>query len=142
MSTEVYEWYLSMPEDIRNHCHVADRIPRREVLSLMKRARILLAPSLIDGVPNSLYEAMANGAFPIVSPLETITPVVRQELNVLFARNLYPAEIANALVNAMSDDGLIDKAVENNYSLVQKIANRQTIKTNVVNYYQKLTERL
>lgn len=142
ISPDVYEWYLSMPEEIRKHCHIAERIPRQEVLSLMKRARILLTPSLIDGVPNSLYEAMASGAFPIVSPLETIISLVNQQENVLFARNLYPNEIADALVNAMNDDALVDKAAENNFKLVRTIANRQTIKTNVVNYYQRLAEEL
>jgi glycosyltransferase involved in cell wall biosynthesis len=130
MSADVYDWYLSMPEEIRKHCHIANRIPRQEVLSLMKRARVLLAPSLVDGVPNSLYEAMASGTFPIISPLETIMPIVNQEENILFARNLYPNEIADALVSAMNDDALIDKAAENNFKLVRIIANRQTIKKN------------
>jgi glycosyltransferase involved in cell wall biosynthesis len=142
MSADVYDWYLSMPEEIRKHCHIADRIPRQEVLLLMKRARVLLAPSLVDGVPNSLYEAMASGTFPIISPLETIMSVVNQQESILFARNLYPNEIANALVTAMNDDALIDKAAENNLNLVRKIANRQTIKENVVNYYQGLVEEL
>jgi len=142
ISPDVHEWYLSMPKEIRKHCHIEKRIPRREVLSLMKRARILLAPSLIDGIPNSLYEAMAYGAFPIISPLETIMPIVNQQENVLFTRNLYPDEIADALVRAMSDDTLVDKAARNNFKLVRTIANRQTIKKNVVNYYQRLAEEL
>ncbi len=142
MSADVYDWYLSMPEEIRKHCHIAGRIPRQEVLSLMKRARVLLAPSLVDGVPNSLYEAMASGTFPIISPLETIMPIVNQHENVLFAKNLYPHEIADALVNAMNDNMLVDKAAENNFKLVRTIANRQTIKANVVNYYQGLAEGL
>jgi glycosyltransferase involved in cell wall biosynthesis len=138
VSDDLHEWYLSMPEEIRKHCCLKQRLPRQDVLSLMKQARVLLAPSLIDGVPNSLYEAMANGAFPIVSPLETITPVVKQEANVLFARNLYPDEIAAALIRAMTDDSLIDRAAGNNIELVAGIANRQTIRVNVVNYYNQL----
>lgn len=138
MSPDVQDWYLSMPAGIRKHCHVAKRVPRQEILSLMKRARILLAPSLIDGVPNSLYEAMAYGAFPIISPLETINPLVHPEENVLFARNLYPYEIADALVKAMSDDTLIDHAAQNNFRLVRTIADRQTIKRRVVDYYHRI----
>lgn len=142
MSPDVYEWYLCMPEEIRKHCHVKERISRQEVLSLMERARVLLAPSLVDGVPNSLYEAMANGAFPIVSPLESIVHVVRQEENVLFARNLYPAEMAEALIHAMADDSLVDNAARNNFELVATIANRKTIKVKVVDYYQRLVSEL
>lgn len=141
VTPDVYEWVLALPDEIRRHCHISQRIPQQEAFSLLKRARIMMAPSLVDGVPNSLYEAMAFGALPIVSPLATITPVVRQDENVLFARNLYPAEIAAALVRAMTDDALVDRAAQNNLRLVEKIANRQTIRKQVVNFYNKLFEK-
>jgi glycosyltransferase involved in cell wall biosynthesis len=138
IASEVREWYLSLPERIRQNCHVSERVPREQVLSLMKRARVMLAPSLIDGVPNILYEAMAFGAFPIISPLETILPLVKENENVLFARNLYPDEIAKALICAMKDDVLIDKAAVSNFKIVESVANKQTIKTQVVNFYTDL----
>ncbi len=98
----------------------------------------MLAPALIDGVPNSLYEAMASGAFPIVSPLETILPVVRHEENVLFARNLYPQEIAEALSRAMTDDELVDAAAERNLELVRHVAGREAIRERVIEFYERL----
>jgi glycosyltransferase involved in cell wall biosynthesis len=101
----------------------------------------MLAPSLVDGVPNSLYEAMAAGALPIVSPLETIQHVVENERNVLFARNLYPNEIAAALQRAMSDDRLVDRVAEQNLSLVRRIANRREIRKNVISFYQEVARR-
>lgn len=138
---DVHEWLLAMPHEIRDHCRVFDRISHKETLLLMRRARVMLAPSLIDGVPNSLYEAMANGAFSIISPLETITPVVKSDENVLFARNLYPDEIANALVRAMNNDKLVDKAAKKNMKLVAEIANRQKIKRKVENFYRGLVDK-
>jgi glycosyltransferase involved in cell wall biosynthesis len=104
----------------------------------MTKARVMLAPSLVDGVPNSMYEAMAAGAFPIVSPLDTIRPLVENETNVLFARNLYPNEIADALCRAMSDDALVDAAAQRNLALARRIADRSKIKTRVIEYYERL----
>jgi glycosyltransferase involved in cell wall biosynthesis len=95
-------------------------------------------PSLVDGVPNSLYEAMALGVLPIVSPLETIRSVVQNEKNVLFARNLYPQEIASALTLAMTNDALVDRIVETNIELVRKIADRTIIQKNVLEFYENL----
>ena len=132
---EIADWVLSWPEEIRAHCHVSGRIARKDALALLKRARIMLAPSLIDGIPNSLYEAMTYGVFPIVSPLESIGTVVRNEENVLFARNLYPDEIAGALIRGMNDDGLVDKAVRNNLQLAAAIADREMIRAKVIQYY-------
>jgi glycosyltransferase involved in cell wall biosynthesis len=105
---------------------------------MMPEARVLLAPSLVDGTPNSMLEAMACGTFPIVSPLETIRHFVEHERNVLFARNLYPQEIADALVRAMSDDELVDAAAENNLELVRRFANRAQIRQRVIGLYEEL----
>jgi glycosyltransferase involved in cell wall biosynthesis len=138
MTPEVIEWYLSLPETIRQHCHTFERIPRDEMISILKRSRILIIPSLVDGVPNSLYEAMSTGAFPIVSPLETLLPIVENEKNVLFARNLYPDEISASLIRAMNDDALVDLASQVNFKLVGNIANRGIIRGKIVQYYSDL----
>lgn len=138
MTPETRMWYETLPEEIRRGCRTEERLPRARVLELMTRARVMLAPSLADGIPNSMYEAMAAGAFPIVSPLDTIRPVVENERNVLFARNLYPQEIAEALCRAMSDDALVDGASERNLELVRRLADRSKIKPRVVEFYETL----
>lgn len=141
ITPEVRSWFYTLPLRIRESCIVHDRIPRQDFFSLLANARVLLIPSLVDGVPNSLYEAMALGTFPIVSPLETIRTVVEAEKNVLFARNLYPHEIAVALTLAMSNDDLVDRAAQNNFELVEKIANRTVISARVAEYYEKLVRK-
>lgn len=138
MIFETRMWYQTLPEEIRRACLVADRIPRPKVLELMGQSRVMLAPSLADGIPSTLCEAMAAGAFPIVSPLDTIRPLVESERNVLFARNLYPHEIAEALSRAMSDDALVDSAAERNLDLVRRLANRSEIRSRVTSYYEHL----
>lgn len=131
-------YYWTLPEQMRQACHLHDRVPRAEALEAMTHARVMLAPSLVDGTPNSMFEAMAAGALPIVSPLETILPLVEDEQNVLFARNLYPEEIAAALIRAMTDDALVDDAAQRNLELVRRIANRDEVRVRVVKFYESL----
>ena len=131
-------FYWTLPEEMRKRMRLRERVPRAEALAAMKRARVMLAPSLVDGVPNAMFEAMAAGALPIVSPLETIVPVVEDERNVLFARNLYPEELASALVRAMTDDALVDEAARVNLELVGRIANREEVRARVVKFYESL----
>ena len=135
---EVREWLFTFPEEIQNSFQVNDRISHAEMISLMQTARVVLAPSLVDGVPNVIYESMAYGAFPIVSPLDTIQRVFQNKTNVLFARNIYPTEIKEALVIAMTDNLLIDTAYHTNLEMVRKIANRKTIAENVIKSYYKM----
>ncbi len=134
---EVRIWYATLPDRIRSRCSLSDRVPRNELLRLMGEARVLLSPSLSDGIPNSLYEAMATGCFPVFSPLETISAVVKNEMNVLFARNLYPDEIADALVRAMNDDLLVDRAAEENLALVKRVADREVLRPHIIACYEE-----
>jgi glycosyltransferase involved in cell wall biosynthesis len=84
---------------------------------------------------------MACGAFPILSPLDTIRSVVEAEKNVLFARNLFPEEIAAALIDAMQNDRLVDRAAEQNLGLVRRIADRAVIARQVDDFYRSLVRR-
>ena len=138
MEPETRMWFHALPSNIKQACRIDDRIPRHEVVRLMGRARVMLAPSLVDGTPNSMFEAMATGAFPILSPLDTIRPLVRDGTNVLFARNLYPDEIGEALVRAMHDDLLVDSAAERNLLRVRELADRTSIRPRVVGLYESL----
>jgi glycosyltransferase involved in cell wall biosynthesis len=139
VQSDVQIWFnKTMPDHIKASCNLHGRLDREQVLTMLPNARVMLAPSLTDGIPNSMMEAMALGAFPIVSPLDTITPVVKNEENVLFARNLYPEEIAAALVRAMQDDALVDRAAERNVGCVDQLANRSRVRNAVIKYYMKI----
>lgn len=138
VNAETRMYFYTMPEAIRKHCRVFEGVPREQALAWMVGARVMLAPSLVDGMPNSLYEAMAAGAFPVVSPLDPITAVVQPEQNVLFARNLYPQEIAEAVIRAMTDDRLVDEAAQRNLALVRRLADRAVIRPQVIAYYEGL----
>ena len=135
---ESQAYYFALPPQIQKNSRIEARIPRSKLLNLMHNARVLLSPSLVDGVPNVLYEAMSCGVFPIVSPLDTITAVFNNEENVLFARNLYPEEIAAALVRAMQDDVLVDQVAENNLKKVRLLADRNIFRERIVAYYNEL----
>jgi len=138
MDRDTRMWFWDLPEEMRRYCYIYDRIPRRDVLELMAKARVMLAPTLVDGTPNTMLEAMASGAFPIVSPLAEIRDVVANERNVLFARNLYPDEIADALRRAATDDGLVDRAASHNLELVRRLFDRSTIIPRIIRCYEEL----
>jgi len=135
---EAESWFRTLPREMRDSCFVSHGVPRARVLELFAEARVMLAPSLVDGVPNSLYEAMACGAFPIVSPVETIRAVVNEPENALFARNLYPDELAASLIRAMNDDALVDEGAMRNLALVRQLADRGPIQSRVRRFYLDL----
>jgi hypothetical protein len=135
---DVRAWIETLPSDLRSACEVHGRLGREEIWALMKEARVMLAPSLVDGVPNTLYEAMASGALPIVSPLDTLTDIVEDGAHVLFARNLYPDEIAAALVAAMTNADLVRRVTTANILRVAELADRNQIARRVSAFYRNL----
>jgi len=134
-------WHNALPEDIRRRCPLRERIPHAEILKLLGASRVMLAPSLVDGMPNSLYEAMALGAAPVVSPLDEIVCLVNDGRNALFARNLYPAEIAQAITRLLDDDALATAIAAENLKLVNDLADRAGVRSRAVALYDGLAER-
>ncbi len=139
-SEEITAWIYTLSEEMRMKFIDYKVVSRVEFIKLLTQSRVMLAPSLVDGIPNSLYEAMAAGAFPIVSPLDTIRTVVTEPQNVLFAHNLYPEEIAAALVRAMNDDELVDQAAEANLQLVKKLADKNFLKNRLIEFYGNISQ--
>lgn len=130
----------ALPEVIRASLVTHERISRRDLLALMAQARVMLAPSLSDGIPNVLYEAMAYGALPVLSPLDTIREIAEEGRNALFAQNRSPDEIAAALTRAMNDDALFRDIQKRNRSLVAEVADRKILAENAIRLYTSLLE--
>jgi glycosyltransferase involved in cell wall biosynthesis len=136
---EMLPWISSLPEDMRIHLHVFSGVPRKMALDVMLKSRVVLAPSLIDGVPNVVYEAMACGAIPIVSPLPTIVDVFTEK-NVVFAENLKQTDIEQALLISMTDDVFVDECATRNVELVKELADIKLIQKKVIAYYKSLVD--
>ena len=134
---EIRDWIRLLPPEMQSSIDARERISHDQMLDCIKRARVVLLPSLVDGIPNTLYEAMAAGAIPIVSPLATLTPHFAESENVLYARNLYPEEIAKAVIRAFRDEGL-QAMVQRNLAKVKEMADRNAIQKGAVGLYLNL----
>ena len=137
-STEVRMYLRNLPESLRERCHCHGTIPNAELVQMLKRARVLVAPSLSDGTPITMLEAMAAGALPLMSPLESIREWVEDGRNGLLAHALYPEQLAAALRRALTDDDFCDSAAQINRQIVAARANRNLIRSQVISYYHGL----
>ncbi len=136
---EVKDWIVTLPEGLRASCTVNGKVPKQEVLKQIGSARVLLAPSLVDGIPNTLYEAMALGTVPIVSPLKTIETVLGAN-NAIFARNLYPEEIAEAIISALDDEETGARITSENDNFIREHRSRSKVRMDVASLYEYLAK--
>ena len=102
---------------------VIPQCDNNEMLELFSRSRIAIACSYSDGLPGSLLEAMAAGAFPI----QTNTAITEGWLSQNKSAILVPPDDVNALVDAIKialfDDRLVDEAARINRETIRLQAN-------------------
>ena len=85
-----------------------------DMAQLFRAAEIAVSPSVFDGTPNTLLEAMACGAFPVVGDIASVREWVVDGENGLLHDPASPDDMARAIVRALDDDGLRARAAAHN----------------------------
>jgi glycosyltransferase involved in cell wall biosynthesis len=91
-----------------------------------------------DGTPNSLLEAMACGALPVVSGIASVREWIQDGINGLIVPAADPAAVATALGQALQDDALTHAARTENERLIRERADYQTNMLDVESRYEAL----
>ena len=89
-----------------------------EMIRLFASSRIYLGLSISDGLPASLLEALATGAFPIQSNTAITEGIVEDGVTGILVGPNDPDDVERALRKALSDDSLVDSAARLNHDLV------------------------
>jgi glycosyltransferase involved in cell wall biosynthesis len=106
-----------------------------------RRAQVVASPSIHDGTPNSLLEGIACGCFPIAGDLESIREwITPGENGLLFDAN-QPRAIADAILHALENKNLRQKAAGLNQSLVSTRAEYQHNMQRATEFYESLLAR-
>lgn len=93
----VYFARSRFPHDRLGDFEVRPNTERTEFLSLVRRADILLSPSMFDGISNVLLEGMALGCLPIVSHHSSLPSELINLKSIEFADNLVVDQIRDAI---------------------------------------------
>jgi hypothetical protein len=118
--------------DIRTHRKKT--LSHHEVLELFRSARISLSLSLSDGLPGSMREAAWTGAFPIESKGSCVCEWTQSGIGVLVVDPNNDQEITDAVLRALEDDDLVDRAVEINRGMVLGLATEKVRETTLGQY--------
>jgi glycosyltransferase involved in cell wall biosynthesis len=103
-------------------------LSHEQMADIFRRAQIVASPSIHDGTPNSLLEGIACGCFPVAGDLESIREWIKPEENGLLFDASDEKSIASAIVSAIENDSLREKAAELNRTM---IADRAEYKRNM-----------
>jgi glycosyltransferase involved in cell wall biosynthesis len=89
---------------------------------LYNKAWIFVSPSIHDGTPNSLLEAMASGCFPVVGNIESMQEWVKPGVNGLLVDATSPSDLANKIIAALGSRDLLATAKNENARIIAERA--------------------
>ncbi len=93
-------------------------VPHFEMANAFRRAQIVVSPSIHDGTPNTLLEGIACGCFPVAGDLESIREWITPEENGLLFDSNDPQSIASAIIHAIENKNLREKATGLNREMI------------------------
>ncbi|MCF6178563.1 MAG: glycosyltransferase [Geopsychrobacter sp.] len=112
------------------------------VLRMFSRARIYLGISVSDAISTSMLEAIAMGAFPI----QTDTACCDEWIEDGKSGFIIPPDdinlIADRLLDAVTNNPLVDQAAELNWSTVQERLDQKVLKKQAIAFYDEIFQDL
>ncbi len=121
--------------------HAVELLPpmsHSQMADQFRRAQIVASPSLHDGTPNTLLEGIACGCFPVAGDLESIREWITPNENGLLFDSKNPQSIAEAIISAIENKDLRDKAAGPNQDMIAARAEYGRNMQRAENFYQRV----
>jgi glycosyltransferase involved in cell wall biosynthesis len=118
-----------LPDALRQRIRFCNGLARAQLVEELQRSQVYISLSRSDGTSSSLLEAMACGAFPVISDIpqnrEWVTP---EEDNGILVPFDQPQALADALQRSLADSGWRARAaVYNRKKVVENGASARTM---------------
>jgi glycosyltransferase involved in cell wall biosynthesis len=125
--------------NLDDHVRFIGSIPYPDMPLWMNLAHIMIMVPQSDGMPNTLWEAMACGALPVLNRLPQYAEVIEDGINGLLVEPK-PADIAKVILQALASPELKTKAELRNRELVQTMADQDQEMARMEGWYESLRE--
>jgi glycosyltransferase involved in cell wall biosynthesis len=112
--------------------------PIETMWELFCKSKISIAISVSDGTPNTLLEAQAVGAFPVQSDTGGFEQWIDSGRNGLLVPFDDTNAIADAIIKAIEDDELVDRAALINHEITNEKLDCEKITKKVLDIYNQI----
>jgi glycosyltransferase involved in cell wall biosynthesis len=124
--------------NIENAVELMPPVPFLEMGNVYRRAQIVVSPSVHDGTPNSLIEAMACGCFPVAGDLDSIREWITHGQNGLLVDAGSPRSIADAILLGLEREDLRREAAGLNANIISARAEYGVMMKKVAEFYETI----
>lgn len=123
---------------IGDYVSLMPRLGPRAMADAYHSVQVMVSPSVHDGTPNTLLEAMACGCFPVAGDIESVREWLRDGENGLLVDARDPQAVADAIIWALKDHDLRARAAEINQKLVRERADYGQVMAQVEDFYRQV----
>lgn len=109
-----------------------------QMADVYRAAALSVSPSLHDGTPNTLLEAMATGCLPVIHPVASVMEWVEHGVNGLVIDANSPKSVADGIIRGLQDAELRTSAARINRRLVVERADRLTCAPLITDFYERV----
>jgi glycosyltransferase involved in cell wall biosynthesis len=133
---EAEQWVESL--GIQKNTKLWPHLERAQMWSLYHKAWVFVSPSIHDGTPNSLLEAMASGCFPVVGNIESMQEWVKPGVNGLLVDATSPRDLADGIIAALGSPDLLTAAKNENARIIAERAAYERCTAMVEAFYYEI----
>ncbi len=119
-----------------NRVLTVDFASKEKFAQLLAASDVMVSPSVSDGTPNSLLEAMSAGSFPVVGDIESVREWVTSGENGFLVDAGDSAALADKLSTAIADRSLRAKAATLNRAIIADRANYAAVMPQIEEFYE------
>jgi L-malate glycosyltransferase len=98
------------------------KIPHEDMPSLLEKTDVYVSTSLSDGTSVSLLEAMASGAFPVVTDIAANKEWITDGMNGFLVPIDDETSLAHKIIQSLRNKGLTEEARQKNWKVVREKA--------------------
>ncbi len=120
------------------HVRLLPALEKKKLAELFRLAEISVSPSVHDGTPNTLLEAMACGCFPVAGDIESVREWIDHGHNGLLCDPTSAESIAAALIKALRDPDLRRRAAQHNVKITSQRAEYGQVMARAEVFYQEI----
>lgn len=125
---------------IANAVRILPVVSQDDLAALFNLADVMVSPTDYDGTPNTLLEAMAQGAFPVASDLDSIREWIIPGENGLLIDPKSSDAMAQAILLALNNTALRARARELNLHMIRARADFETCMEKARIFYERVME--
>ena len=132
---QAHEWVRQF--GIGTQTFLLPQLEQPQLWALFKRSQVFVSPSVHDGTPNALLEAMACGCLPVVGDIESLREWIQHNKNGLLVDPTDPDSLAEAIILALDRPAFHQQAAEINLTMIEERAAQSAARMKIDRFYSQ-----